>query len=84
MSGFNGTGPLGQGGRTGRGMGRCLPAETIATEEGAEGVQENQSFAPENQVGMGRGFGMGRGRGGRGAGMGRGCGRGCGRGFGRR
>lgn len=82
MPGYDGTGPSGQGGRTGRGVGRCPPAETIATEEGAvtAGVQENLPFAAADQTGMGRGFGMGRGRGcGRGAGMGRGCGRGFGR-----
>ena len=77
MPGFDGTGPVGRGARTGRGMGRCPPVGTVAPEEGAAaGSQESVPPAPAYQFGMGGGFGMGRGRGGRG--------RGCGRGFGRR
>lgn len=52
MPGFNGTGPLGQGAVTGRGMGRCtgaVPADAVPA----------RGFG----LGMGRGFGRGRGRG---------------------
>ena len=76
MPGFDGSGPLGRGARTGRGMGRCPPAGTGVPEEGAAaGSQENVPPAPAYQFGMGGGFGVGRGRGGRGRGMGRGFGR---------
>ncbi|MBU2513546.1 DUF5320 domain-containing protein [bacterium] len=57
MPGFDRRGPLGQGPRTGRGMGNCqTTVETQTTETG---------FFRENRLGMGRGgFNrMGRGRG---------------------
>ncbi|MBN2052797.1 DUF5320 domain-containing protein [Candidatus Woesearchaeota archaeon] len=72
MPGYDGTGPRGEGSRTGRGMGYCRPT-------GGAG------YAPR---GAGRGsapYGGGRGRafgGGRGAGFGRGMGFGRGLGFG--
>jgi hypothetical protein len=59
MPGGDGTGPLGQGPMTGRGMGTCTPANVPAT---------GRRFS-----GFGRGFGCGRGRG-FGRGMGRGFG----------
>lgn len=76
MPGFDGSGPLGRGSRTGRGMGRCPPAEPVTPEEEeAAGSQGNVPPAPAYQFERGGGFGMGRGRGGRGRGMGRGFGR---------
>lgn len=50
MPGFDGTGPMGQGPMTGRGMGYCGPA---------------QGGTPGRPLGLGmrRGFGGGRGRG---------------------
>lgn len=62
MPGLNGTGPMGAGSRTGRGMGRCRPADA--------------SYGAANWTGgMGRGMGRGMGFG---AGMGRFLGRGRG------
>lgn len=52
MPGFNGTGPLGQGPVTGRGMGQCTGAVPA-------GAVPARGFG----FGMGRGFGRGRGRG---------------------
>ncbi|MFO7816503.1 MAG: DUF5320 domain-containing protein [Thermodesulfobacteriota bacterium] len=52
MPGFNGTGPMGQGPVTGRGMGRCTGAAAPGAAPGA-----GMGF------GMGRGFGRGRGGG---------------------
>ncbi|HQC52303.1 MAG TPA: DUF5320 domain-containing protein [Lentisphaeria bacterium] len=68
----NGTGPLGQGAKTGRGAGFCAGFS-------APGFA-NAGFG----CGRGRGLGFGRGAGfGRGFGGGQGFGRGAGRGFGR-
>jgi hypothetical protein len=64
MPGFDKTGPLGKGTRTGRGFGKCNPAQGENPDENSEPL-------------FGRG--MGRGRGGRGRGLGRGMGRGRGR-----
>jgi len=61
----DGTGPQGQGSKTGRGLGPCNSF--------------NQTSVPPGQGGLGfsRGIGMGRGRGlGRGVGRGQGRGRG--------
>ena len=69
MPGFNQTGPMGQGPKTGRRMGRCTnfgakldPQPATANENSEETISENLS---------GRGLGLGRGRGGRGHGLGR-------------
>ncbi len=69
MPGFNQTGPMGQGPKTGRRMGRCSnlgtqlnPQSTAANENSEESIPDNLS---------GRGMGLGRGRGGRGQGLGR-------------
>lgn len=57
MPGRNGTGPLGQGAMTGKGMGYC--------------VVDGQTAQNTNHIGFGMGRGQGRGRGrGRGFGMG--------------
>ncbi|WP_201328163.1 DUF5320 domain-containing protein [Thermotomaculum hydrothermale] len=62
------TGPLGQGPKTGRGLGYCSGNDR----PGAD------TDAPRRGMGRGTGFGRGGGRG-----MGRGMGRGFGRGMGR-
>ena len=51
MPGGDGTGPMGQGSRTGRGMGTCPPNQS--------NPQPRTFFG----FGRGRGFGMGRGMG---------------------
>lgn len=69
MPGLNRTGPLGEGPRTGRGLGLCNP--------------RSRGLATQFAWGAGRGLGFGRGRGfGRGFGPGMSWGRGYGRGFG--
>jgi len=69
MPGLNRTGPLGEGPRTGRGLGLCNP--------------RSGGLATRFAWGAGRGRGFGRGRGlGRGFGPGMGRGQGYGRGFG--
>jgi hypothetical protein len=90
MPGFDGTGPLGRGSRTGWGLGRCPPP--VSNEEQAAG-QAAPAAGPAGQVppyapgpffrqgygGMGPVYGVGRG------GIPRGCGRGfCGGRRGRR
>lgn len=69
MPGFNQTGPMGQGPRTGRQMGRC-------TNFGAKQKVEsntNTENSDEKNTGsiFGMGMSLGRGRGGIGRGMGR-------------
>jgi len=65
MPGFDGTGPRGQGARTGRGMGYCAPTSET-TQQPVYGVGRGgfprgggRGFA----FGGGRGFAFGRGRG---------------------
>lgn len=62
MPGFNQTGPMGQGPRTGRGMGKCkgTPVEdtTIDNNTPATGAGQGQGGQ-----GLGRGQGQGRGQG---------------------
>ena len=73
MPGYDGTGPMGQGSRTGWGMGNCPPEA---------GQPAMPAMGRRGGYGMGRGMGQGRGFGrGRGRGMGPGMGRGYGRGF---
>ena len=90
MPGENKKGPMGEGPRTGRGLGRCN--NNTETNEANVPDQQNttRDFGPGTGRGMGRGFGRGPGRGpgrgfGRGPGQGpsRGLGRVGGRGFGR-
>ena len=60
MPGFNGTGPQGQGARTGGGFGRCRPTDGQADEQDrVYGV--GRGGAPHGD-GRGRMFGGGRGR----------------------
>ena len=76
MPRFNGTGPLGQGPLTGRGMGYCmmnLPAPgTNYSPYGYAGIEGSPYYIPPARPfgrmafrGFGRGRGMGRGRGNR-------------------
>lgn len=75
MPGYDRTGSMGQGSRTGRQMGQCNPTNsepndsTITSENDTE-VKTSQQIPPPG-FGPGRGMRMGRGRG-----MGRGPGRG--------
>lgn len=62
MPGFDGTGPRGEGPRTGRGLGKCKDDDVKTSRE-----------VPEEDFPRGRGFGFGFG-----AGRGRGRGRGWG------
>lgn len=62
MPGFDGTGPRGEGPRTGRGLGKCKDDELKTNPQ-----------APETDFPRGRGFGFGFGPG-RGRGRGRGFG----------
>jgi len=71
MPRFDGTGPMGQGPLTGRGLGNCVPQPNTS-----------QRFPVLSGLGQRLGLGLGRGAG-RGAGLGRGLGRGRGRGAGR-
>ncbi|NOX86063.1 MAG: DUF5320 domain-containing protein [Chlorobi bacterium] len=60
MPGFDGTGPRGDGPRTGRGLGKCKDDEV-----------RTDSKAPDDDFPRRRGFGFGAGRGrGRGRGLG--------------
>ena len=83
MPGLNRTGPLGEGPRTGRGLGLCNPRSGASATRFAWGAGRGLGFGRGRGFGRGFGPGMGRGRGyGRGFGPGMGWGRGYGRGFG--
>ncbi|MFA5713948.1 MAG: DUF5320 domain-containing protein, partial [Bacteroidales bacterium] len=70
------TGPMGQGSKTGRGLGYCSSYDTPGySREFREGA--GRGFGRGGGGGAGRGFGRGAGRG-----FGGGAGRGFGRGFG--
>lgn len=74
MPGEDRKGPLGEGPRTGRGLGRCNSNDSNDS-EGSKKV--DPGAAPGQTRGLGRGMGRGLGRGqGRGRGLGRGGGRG--------
>jgi hypothetical protein len=87
MPGFNGTGPMGRGPRTGWGRGYCAPPRAAGTSTAPEDEEVAQSANPEQQPPYGQGYPggnypvYGRGRGGfpRGCGRGFGCGGGRGR-----
>jgi hypothetical protein len=68
MPGLNQTGPVGQGPKTGRGMGRCNPVNKGKTDDEIL-LNKDSSLEPEQR--LGRGSGMGRGQGGPGRGLGR-------------
>lgn len=78
MPGFDGTGPMGMGSRTGGGFGFCPPGSGPAMGPGYYGATAVRGLG---RGGAPWGGGRGRGRGG-GRGFGRGLGRGFGRGFG--
>ena len=77
MPGLNRRGPLGEGPRTGRGLGRCNPQNKGKTEEEILQSRMENNSNEESFFGRGRqlGYGMGRGLG-RGNGLGLGRGRG--------
>lgn len=78
MPGEDRKGPMSQGPRTGRGLGRCNGNETNPV---APNDQTPADRGLKPSKGRGRGLGAGQGRGlGRGPGRGRGGGRGGGRG----
>jgi len=56
MPGFDGTGPTGQGPRTGRGLGNCTPQPNTPRRSPILG-------SLGQRLGLGRGLGRGRGRG---------------------
>lgn len=58
MPGFDGTGPMGQGSRTGRGMGNCNTANDTVNNNSAQ-----RPMGGAFRCGRGRGFGRGLGRG---------------------
>lgn len=69
MPGFNQTGPMGQGPRTGRQMGRCTNFGAKLKLQRATDTENSGEKLSEPSSEMGPGFG--RGRGGRGRGLGR-------------
>ena len=96
MPGFDGTGPMGQGSRTGWGRGRCRPRDVAPPPVSSGGEGTAPAGGPLNMAdggpagmpgpgwGFGRGRGAGRGRGFRwGAGPGAGPGADAGPGAGR-
>lgn len=60
MSGLNQTGPMGQGPKTGRGMGRCNPENKGKTDDE---ILQNKDSSQEPSPGIGHGKGLGRGQG---------------------
>ena len=77
MPGFDGTGPLGQGPMTGRGLGKCNPETKDRLNElnDLRWKGRRHRFRGDEAPGGGRGAGLGQGRG-RGLRRGRGQGRG--------
>ena len=67
MPGFDRTGPLGEGPRTGRGLGKCGKAKAIPGSDVAPGRAVRLGDRPTAGRGPGRGSGRGR-RGGQGRG----------------
>lgn len=83
MAARDGTGPMGQGSNTGRGLGNCPDTEeTVAPQNNV--AASGKSFGVGRGAGTGRGLGNGRSTGGRGLGGGirAGCRQGQGRFFG--
>lgn len=58
MPGLDGKGPIGQGSRTGRGLGNCRPDNS----ENVEANNTRPSLGRFGGRGLGRGLGNGRGR----------------------
>jgi hypothetical protein len=80
MPGHDRTGPLGQGSRTGRGLGKCRPKVEKSDSDETNREQSlndlNYIARPGNQGhGGNKGFGNGQGGAGRGKGLGQGLGR---------
>ncbi len=74
MPGLNQTGPMGQGPKTGRGMGRCNPDNMGKTDDEISQIKDSSQEPGQGMgrgLGLGRGFGLGRGQGGPGRGLGR-------------
>jgi len=69
MPGLNQTGPMGQGSRTGRRMGRCTNFGAKLNAQPPTANENSEEILPDTI--LGRGLGLGRGRGGRGQGLGR-------------
>ena len=67
MPGFNQTGPMGQGSKTGRQMGRCTNFGAKLNPQPTTDIKNSDEKLSENS--FGRGLGLGRGRGGRGQGL---------------
>jgi len=65
MPGFDRTGPLGEGPKTGRGLGRCGKAKAATSLDAAPGGAVRLDDRPAIGQGLGRGVRRGR-RGGRG------------------
>jgi len=63
MPNRDGTGPLGQGPLTGRGLGRCNPRPPKETPEQIIPTPTNPNIVGRGRGGVGRGLGLGRGRG---------------------
>ena len=72
MPRFDGTGPMGRGPRTGRGLGRCSSVRSVnpGMDKDRQADSQNPGAFPGLFRGLGRGLGLGRGRG-RGPGPGR-------------
>lgn len=66
MPGFNQTGPMGQGPKTGRRMGRCTNFGANFNDQASEEKERPNETIPQGFQGRG----LGRGRGGRGFGLG--------------
>lgn len=59
MPGLNGTGPMGQGAGTGRGLGNCNPANDTKNNEDTQQRPMGGMFGRGLGRGLGRGFGNG-------------------------
>ncbi|NOY97065.1 MAG: DUF5320 domain-containing protein [Chlorobi bacterium] len=61
MPGLNSTGPLGQGPRTGRGLGKCNPRnEDSSISDKHDGFPKGKGLGRSKGKGLGRGRGRGR------------------------
>lgn len=58
----DGTGPSGQGPRTGRGLGTCIGTGIRRLFGESRGVRQSSAFSETGEMGTGTGRGMGRGQ----------------------